>query len=85
MFHTLAGAVLLELAVEERVEIADRMTWKGRPVHALDASPPTDPILRDTWERVAASAHAPLTEQAPACPPESPPTPSITDLVSGRP
>lgn len=54
LFHTLAGAVLVDLADQERIEIADRLTWHGQPVRAVGASPPADPLLRDTWERVAA-------------------------------
>lgn len=54
LFHTLAGAVLVDLADQERLEIADRLTWRGQPVRAVGASPPADPLLRDTWERVAA-------------------------------
>lgn len=52
---TLAGAVLVDLAVQERVEIAERMTWRGQPVHAAGRTPPADPLLRDTWRRVAAA------------------------------
>jgi hypothetical protein len=54
LFHTLAGAVLVDLADQERVAIAERQTWHGQPVCALGASPPVDPLLRGTWERVAA-------------------------------
>lgn len=53
LFHTLAGAVLVDLAEQQRIEIAERLTWRGQPVRALGAVPPADPLLRDAWERVA--------------------------------
>ena len=54
LFHTLAGAVLVDLADQERIAIGQRQTWRGQHVRAVGASPPADPLLRDTWERVAA-------------------------------
>jgi hypothetical protein len=51
LFHTLAGAVLVELAFQERIDIDERTTFKGRQVHAAGEAP-TDPILREVWERI---------------------------------
>lgn len=55
LFHTLAGAILVDLAAQEHVEIADRTTWRGRFVHATGRTPPADPLLSDTWRRVAST------------------------------
>lgn len=52
LFHTLAGAVLVELAFQGRIDIDERTTFKGRQVHAVAGDAPSDPILRDVWERV---------------------------------
>jgi hypothetical protein len=52
LFHTLAGAVLTELAIEGKVEIDKRITIRGRQVRAI-GEPPTDPLLLKTWARVA--------------------------------
>ncbi|MGI5187102.1 GOLPH3/VPS74 family protein [Promicromonospora sp. CA-289599] len=52
LFHTLAGAVLVELAFQGRIDIDERATFKGRQVHAIAGEAPSDPILRDVWERV---------------------------------
>jgi hypothetical protein len=52
LFHTLAGAVLTELAIEGQVEIDERATLRGREVRAI-GEPPTDPLLRTTWARLA--------------------------------
>lgn len=52
LFHTLAGAVLVELAFQGRIDIDERTTFKGRRVHAVAGEAPADPILRDVWERV---------------------------------
>ena len=54
LFHILAGSVLTELALEERVEIDERMTLRGRQVRAVTDTAPTDPLLLTTWERVVA-------------------------------
>jgi len=53
LFHTLAGAVLAELALDGRVEIDAAMSWRGRQVRAVAGDPPTDPLLRETWDRVS--------------------------------
>lgn len=61
LFHTLAGAVLTELAVDGWVELDERTTLRGRRVHAVTADEagtsldgPTDPLLRGTWDRLVA-------------------------------
>jgi len=51
LFHTLAGAVLTELALQGRVETEERTLRRGQPVRAV-AGPPADPLLRATWERL---------------------------------
>lgn len=55
LFHVLAGAVLVDLAEQDRVEVAATPTWRGRPVTARGDAPPADALLRPTWERVARS------------------------------
>lgn len=59
LFHTLAGAVLTDLAVDGWVTIDDRTTLRGRRVHAVSSDEagrpldgPADPLLRGTWERL---------------------------------
>lgn len=52
LFHTLAGAVLVELALQGRIDIDERTTLKGRQVHAAAGDPPADPLLRDVWDRI---------------------------------
>lgn len=55
LFHTLAGAVLVDLAEQKRIEIAERATWRdGRSVRAIGALAPADQLLRDAWTRIAA-------------------------------
>ncbi len=44
LFHVLAGGVLVDLAVQERLVIADRSTWRGRLVEATGDAP-GDPLL----------------------------------------
>jgi hypothetical protein len=53
LFYPLGGAVLSQLALEERVEIDDAGAWKGATVRAVGEAP-ADPLLSDTWERLAA-------------------------------
>lgn len=53
LFHVLAGAVLVDLAAQDRVQVAATPSWRGRPVTALGDVPPADDLLRPTWERVA--------------------------------
>lgn len=53
LFHVLAGAVLVDLAEQDRVEVATTPSWRGRPVSARGDLPPDDELLRPTWERVA--------------------------------
>ncbi len=60
LFHTLAGAVLAELASDGHVELDDRTTMRGRQVRAVGTAP-DDPLLRDIWQRLAAQ---PLDVQA---------------------
>ncbi|RMI13803.1 GOLPH3/VPS74 family protein [Cellulomonas triticagri] len=54
LFHVLAGGVLVDLAVQERLVIADRSTWRGRLVEATGDAP-GDPLLRPAWDRAARS------------------------------
>lgn len=53
LFHVLAGAVLVDLAVQDRVQVAATSSWRGRPVTALGDAPPADDLLRPAWERAA--------------------------------
>jgi hypothetical protein len=52
LFHTLAGAVLIDLALQERIEIDERQTWKGQAVRATTEQAPGDPLLATAWERI---------------------------------
>ncbi len=47
LFHVLAGAVLVDLALQERIEI------EKERVHVVDAGAPDDPLLAPMWERIA--------------------------------
>lgn len=53
LFHTLAGAVLVDLALQGRVDIDEHTTWRGREVRTADGDPPADPLLRGAWDRIA--------------------------------
>ncbi|GIG35436.1 GOLPH3/VPS74 family protein [Cellulomonas pakistanensis] len=53
LFHVLAGAVLVDLAVQDRVRVAAASSWRGRPVTAVGDEPPADELLRPAWERAA--------------------------------
>lgn len=53
LFHTLAGAVLVDLALQGRIDIDERTTLRGREVRAVAGDPPTDPLLRGVWDRIA--------------------------------
>lgn len=48
----LGGAVLSQLAIEERVEIEDGGAWKGATARAVGDAP-TDLVLLQIWERLA--------------------------------
>jgi hypothetical protein len=53
LLHTLAGAVLTELALDGAVTIDERTSsLRGRLVHAVDGREPADPLLAGTWRRL---------------------------------
>ena len=52
-FHTLAGAMLVDLALQGRIDIDERTTLRGREVRTVAGDPPADPLLRDMWDRIA--------------------------------
>ena len=52
LHYPLGGAVLSQLALEERVEIEDRGAWKGRTARAVGEAP-SDELLLDAWQRLA--------------------------------
>lgn len=54
LFHVLAGAVLTELALSGVVDIDRKTTMRGRLVRATSDEAPTEPLLLDAWQRVAA-------------------------------
>lgn len=69
LFHTLAGAVLVELAFQGHIDIDERTTFRGRQVHAVAGEAPADPILRDVWERIErkpTDVHSLILEIGPA-------------------
>jgi hypothetical protein len=53
LFNVLAGAVLVDLALAENVELVDAGMLRGKEVHAVTGNPPTDPVLRGAWDRIA--------------------------------
>ncbi|MGB4777389.1 GOLPH3/VPS74 family protein [Microbacterium sp.] len=56
LFYVLAGAVLAELALDERVT----STTAGlgvTSIRAVDGRAPADPILRSAWDHVSGKAH----------------------------
>ncbi len=55
LFPVLAGAVLVDLVEQERIEIAGPATWTlRRLVRARGVLAPNDPLLRNVWSRIAA-------------------------------
>jgi len=54
LLHTLAGAVLTELALDEAVRVDEHGSGlRGRLVHAVEGQEPADPLLAPTWRRLA--------------------------------
>ncbi|MEY2848478.1 MAG: hypothetical protein RI885_1143 [Actinomycetota bacterium] len=51
LFTVLAGAVLVDLALADRVSLEDRGRMRGSRV-TVKGTAPTDPILRRAWERI---------------------------------
>lgn len=51
--HTLAGAVLVDLAFADRIRIDERLSMRGRRIHAIGEAP-TDPLLAEVWDDIAA-------------------------------
>jgi len=52
LFYTLAGAVLADLAAGGHIEVDEDTTLTGRRVRAVAAAAPTDPLLREPWDRL---------------------------------
>jgi hypothetical protein len=52
LYYVLGGALLTELALDGRIDIDDKVGWKGRLVHPVGTEPPADPLLRDVWDRL---------------------------------
>ena len=53
LFYVLGGALLTELALDERIEIDEKTGWKGRQVRTAGTVAPVDPLLREVWDRLA--------------------------------
>ncbi|WP_314100842.1 GPP34 family phosphoprotein [uncultured Frigoribacterium sp.] len=54
LLHTLAGAVITELALDGAVTIDEHGSGlRGRLVHAVEGHEPADPLLATTWQRLA--------------------------------
>ncbi len=51
--HTLAGAVLIDLAFADRIRIDERLSMRGRRIHAVGDGP-DDVLLAQIWARIAA-------------------------------
>lgn len=49
----LVGAVLVDLAFDEHITLDQRGLLRGDEVRVISDVPPTDPVLRDVWERLA--------------------------------
>lgn len=52
LFNVLAGAVLVDLALSEHVDLENQGWIRGKEV-TVKGEPPTDPVLRQAWERIA--------------------------------
>lgn len=68
LFHTLAGAVLIDLALSGRISIDDRSTMRGRLVHPTPGPAPEDPLAARAWTRLGrgpADVHALIAEVGP--------------------
>jgi hypothetical protein len=54
LLHTLAGAVLTQLALDGAVTVDEHGSGlRGRLVHAVEGQEPADPLLVPTWRRLA--------------------------------
>jgi len=53
LFYVLGGAVLTDLALDQRIEIDDRTGLTGRLVRAVGSVAPADPLLAQVWGLVA--------------------------------
>ncbi|WP_234983315.1 GPP34 family phosphoprotein [Demequina sp. NBRC 110053] len=53
LFYPLAGAILSELALDERIALDQSRSALSAAVTA-SGEPPADPLLQDTWDRIAA-------------------------------
>lgn len=68
LFHTLAGAVLVELAFQGRIDIDEPSLLKGSVVRVVEDAPPADPLLQGIWDRVArkpVDVHSLILERGP--------------------
>ena len=52
LFNVLAGAVLVDLALNEHVDLENQGWMRGNEV-SVKGEPPTDPVLKHAWERIA--------------------------------
>jgi hypothetical protein len=69
LFYVLGGAVLTDLALDERIELDDGSGLTGRRVRAVGSVPPADPLLAQVWHRIAEkprSAQTLLAEVGPS-------------------
>jgi hypothetical protein len=80
LYYTLAGALLTDLALGGHVEVDDRRSLTGRQVRAAGAAPPSDPLLRDPWDRLATKPRGVQTLLAEIGPPLR--TPVLDRLVA---
>ncbi|BCJ68338.1 GOLPH3/VPS74 family protein [Polymorphospora rubra] len=54
LYYTLCGAVLVELALRGLVETDETRTiFNGLEVRAVEGEPPSDPLLRSAYDRIA--------------------------------
>ncbi len=61
LFYVLGGAVLTELAITNQIAIENRGGLHGSLVSAVEDTPPTDPLLRSAWDRIAEKPRDPQT------------------------
>ncbi|MEV0729279.1 GPP34 family phosphoprotein [Polymorphospora sp. NPDC050346] len=53
LFYVLGGALLTELALDRQIDIDERTGLRGRLVHVVGSTVPTDPLLRSARDHVA--------------------------------
>lgn len=61
LFYVLGGAVLTDLAFTDQIAVENRGGLRGSLVSTTGDTPPTDPLLRSAWDRIAEKPRDPQT------------------------